>query len=137
VRRTLAGGFELDDDRSRVDVDEVHRFISEESYWAKGRPRELQERLIAQARRVVGVYHGGRQVGFARSFSDGAVCAYLADVYVLSEFRGRGLGGEIVREMVENDPDGVQHWLLNTADAHRLYERFGFERRGEKVMERK
>ena len=92
MRRELPDGFELDDDRSRVDVDAVHDYLANESYWAKGRPREVVERLVAEATRVVGLYREGRQVGFARVVSDGEVFAYLADVYVLEEARGRGLG---------------------------------------------
>ena len=136
MKRELGGGVELDDDPARIDVDAVQTFLANESYWAKGRQRELQEKLVREARRVLGLYHEGRQIGFARSFSDGHVCAYLADVYVLPEFRGRGLGVELVREAVERDPAGVRRWLLHTADAHGLYERFGFVRRGEKLMER-
>ena len=85
---------------------------------------------------MVGIYLDARQVGFARVVSDGHTVAYLADVYVLPEHRGHGLGVELVREAVERDPDGVTRWLLHTADAHALYERFGFVRRGERLMER-
>ena len=83
VRRTLTGGLELDDDPGRVDVDEVHRFLASESYWARGRSREAVERLVREADRVMGLYDGARQVGFARAVSDGVAVAYLADVYVL------------------------------------------------------
>ncbi len=102
--RRLEGGYELDDDRSRIDVDAVHEYLAGESYWARGRPRETVERLVREAHRVVGLYHDGRQVGFCRMFTDAVVLAYLADVYVLPEHRGRGLGVELVREMVENGP---------------------------------
>jgi GNAT superfamily N-acetyltransferase len=136
VRRELAGGFELDDDRARVDVDAVHRFLSEEAYWARGRSRETVERLIREASRVVGIYRDGTQVGFARAFTDGVSIAYLADVYVLPEFRGRGLGVELVREIVEGSPFADRKWLLHTADAHGLYARFGFGPPSERVLER-
>jgi len=102
VRRELSGGVELDDDRARIDVDEVHRFISTESYWGLGRPRELIERTVAGSARVLGLYDGEKQIGFARAVSDGVSLAYLADVYVLGAYRGRGLGYELVREMVED-----------------------------------
>jgi predicted N-acetyltransferase YhbS len=104
MRRELADGFELDDDSDRVDIDAVHAFISGESYWAPGRPRALVERLVREAARVVGLYKDGAQVGFARAATDGANVVYLADVYVLAEHRGRGLGLELVREMVDNGP---------------------------------
>src|SRR5438552_18064994 len=122
MQALLPGGFELDDDRSRIHVDAVHRFLSEESYWAKGRPRETVERLVREAARVVGLYKDGRQVGFCRAATDGVAYVYLADVYVLPEHRGRGLGVELVREMVERGPYAHLKWLLHTADAHSLYD---------------
>jgi ribosomal protein S18 acetylase RimI-like enzyme len=134
--RTLDGGLELDDSKERIDLDAVHGFLSEESYWANGRPRATQERLVHEASRVVGLYDGDRQIGFCRAFTDGLAVAYLADVYVLSEYRGRGLGEELVREMIENGPYAQVKWLLHTTDAHALYRKFGFEAPGYKVMER-
>jgi GNAT superfamily N-acetyltransferase len=134
--RELGGGYELDDDPARVDVDAVHRYLSEESYWAGGRARETVERLVREATRVVGVYFNGQQVGFARAFSDGVALAYLADVYVLPEHRGRGLGVELVREIVENGPLAGVRWILHTRDAHALYRRFGFGAPSERLMER-
>jgi GNAT superfamily N-acetyltransferase len=124
--RALDGGFELDDDRGRIDVDAVHAFISGESYWGRGRSRELVERTIAGSLRVVGLYLDEALVGFARAVSDGATVAYLADVYVLPAHRGKGLGVELVREIVENGPFAERQWVLHTRDAHSLYERFGF-----------
>jgi GNAT superfamily N-acetyltransferase len=137
VVRKLSNGLELDDSKERVDRAEVHRFLSEESYWAEGRPRETQDRLIDEASRVVGLYDGGRQIGFCRAFSDGVSLAYLADVYVLGEYRGRGLGEELVREMIENGPYAHVKWILHTTDAHPLYRKFGFEEPNYKVMERR
>lgn len=125
MRRALADGYELDDDRGRVDVDAVHAFITT-SYWAAGRPRETMERLVREATRVVGLYRDGTQLGFCRVVSDGEKFAFLADVYVLPEHRGRGLGVELVREAVETGPHADLAWHLMTKDAHGLYERFGF-----------
>lgn len=136
MRRWLPGGIELDDDRERVDVDAVHAFLSEHAYWARGRPRETVERLIREASRVVGLYEGERQVGFARTVSDGQSFAYLADVYVLPEHRGSGLGVELVREAVDNSPFADRRWLLHTEDAHALYEKLGFGPGGSNLMER-
>jgi GNAT superfamily N-acetyltransferase len=132
----LSDGLELDDDPARVDVDAVHEFLANESYWAKGRPRDIVERLVREAQRVVGLYDGARQVGFARAFTDGAVLVYLADVYVLTDYRGRGLGVELVREMVENGPYTRLRWMLHTRDAHALYRKFSFGGPSERVMER-
>ena len=136
MRRDLADGIELDDDPSRVDVDAVHDFLSNHAYWATGRPRETVARTIREASRVVGLYAGGRQVGFARAFTDGVAAVYLADVYVVSEFRRRGLGVELVREMVEGSPWPRLKWLLHTRDAHELYRRVGFGAPSERAMER-
>ena len=137
MRRELGGGIELDDDPARIDVDAVHDYLANESYWAEGRPRDTVERLVREAQRVVGVYDGERQVGFARAFSDGVSLVYLADVYVLPEYRGRGLGIELVREMVERGPLTDVRWILHTRDAHALYRKVGFEEPTERVMERR
>jgi GNAT superfamily N-acetyltransferase len=126
----------LDDDKARVDLADVHRWLSEEAYWAKGRARELQEQLVREAQRVAGLYDGERQIGFARAFTDGASFVYLADVYVLDEYRGRGLGVELVRFMVEDGPFADRRWILHTRDAHDLYRRFGFAEPSERLMER-
>lgn len=135
--RTLEGGYELDDDPGRIDVDTVHDYLANHSYWAEGRPRATVERLVREATRVVGLYADGRQVGFARAFSDGVALAYLADVYVLPEHRGRGLGVELVHEMIEKGPLAGVKWILHTRDAHDLYRRFGFGEPSERVLERR
>ena len=134
--RDLGDGYELDDDRDRIDVAAVHAFLSEHAYWALGRPRERQERLVRESSRVLGLYRDGAQVGFARAVSDGNSIAYLADVYVLPEHRGRGLGVELVREMVERGPFAHVRWILHTEDGHGLYVKLGFGPPGPKVMER-
>jgi len=136
VRRDLGDGFELDDDPARVDLDRVHAYLTNEAYWALGRPRDVQQRLVREAARVVGLYLDGEQVGFCRAATDGVSFVYLADVYVLPEHRGRGLGVELVREMIDNGPFAARRWLLHTRDAHDLYRRFGFGPPGERLMER-
>ncbi len=136
MRRELGDGFELDDDRARIDRDAVHAYLGGESYWAKGRTRERQDELIDASHRVVGLYRDGRQVGFARAVDcDAAGFVYLADVYVLEEARGRGLGLELVREIVENGPFAERRWVLHTRDMHRLYAKLGFGP-NERLMER-
>ncbi len=136
MRRGLPGGYELDDDVARIDIDAVHRYLSGESYWAGGRPREVVADLVRRAARVVGLYHATDQVGFARVHSDGHTLAYLADVYVLPGHRGDGRGVELVREAVEGSDLSRVRWLLHTKDAQTLYERFGFGPPSERVMER-
>jgi GNAT superfamily N-acetyltransferase len=136
VRRDLGDGYELDDDPARVDVDAVHDFLSNEAYWAIGRSRETVECLIGRSARVVSLFHEGRQVGFSRAVTDGTTVVYLADVYVLPEHRGRGLGLELAREMVERGPYADRKWILHTEDAHPLYRKLGFGAPSRKVMER-
>jgi GNAT superfamily N-acetyltransferase len=125
MRRELPGGYELDDDRARVDLDAVHEVLTE-SYWAIGRPLETVRRLVDGAARVVGLYREGRQVGFCRVESDGETFAFLFDVYVVPEHRGRGLGVELVREAVDLGPHRDLRWYLKTRDAHGLYRKLGF-----------
>ena len=136
MKRDLGDGYELDDDPSRIDRDAVHRYLSDESYWAGGRPREVMDELVDGAARVVGLYHDGRQVGFTRTISDRHTQSYLADVYVLEEHRGRGLGVELVRFTVEEGPFAHTKWFLHTADAHELYRKFGFDTPGDRTLER-
>lgn len=136
MRRDLGDGFELDDERARIDRVAVHRYLSEESYWARGRAREAQDALIDSSQRVVGLYRDGRQIGFSRTVTDGLVHAYLADVYLLEEFRGRGLGIELVRFSVDEGPFARCRWILHTADAHDLYRKLGFAEPDERLLER-
>jgi len=136
MRRELAGGYELDDDRGRVDVDAVHRYLSEEAYWVRGRDRDTIERLVRESTRVIGVYRGDEQVGFARVISDGSSMAWLGDVFVIEGHRGHGLGVALVREAVEHPEHRDLIWFLNTRDAHGLYTRFGFEAASDRTMVR-
>ncbi|HEV2981488.1 MAG TPA: GNAT family N-acetyltransferase [Solirubrobacteraceae bacterium] len=104
----------------------MHAFMTNCSYWARGRSLDTTTTAIAGSARVVGLYRDGAQVGFARAVSDGATYAYLADVYVLSDHRGHGLGLELVREIVDRGPLRGLRWALNTADAQELYAKLGF-----------
>ena len=112
-------------DRSRLDVDLVHRVLSA-TYWAKGIPRDIVERSIAGSI-AFGLFEAERQVGFARVVTDLATYAYLADVFVVEECRGRGLGDWLV-ESIRLHPQlqGLRRFFLGTEDAHSLYRRFGF-----------
>jgi GNAT superfamily N-acetyltransferase len=127
VKRALENGYELDDDPARLDREAIHAYLGGISYWAKGRSRERQDELIDASAHVVGLYKDGTQIGFARAVDcDAAGFVYLADVYVLDEHRGRGLGVELVREIVEHGPFAQRRWVLHTRDAHELYRKFGF-----------
>ena len=107
------------------------------SYWAAGRPRATQDHLIDGAQRVVGLYDGKKQVGFARAWTDGVSFVYLADVYVLDEYRGRGLGEALVRFMVDESDYANVRWILHTTNMHPLYRKLGFGDPDYKVMERR
>jgi GNAT superfamily N-acetyltransferase len=127
---------EFDDDKSRIDIEAIHAFLSTQAKWAIGRQLKTQQRLVDEASRVVGLYDGPRQIGFCRAVSDGVSFAYLADVYVLREYRGRGLGAQLVRYMIEDGRYENCRWLLHTPDMHRLYRKVGFTRPSQRVMER-
>lgn len=117
-------------DRVRIDVDAVHRWLSENAYWAAGRTIATQRRAIENSALVVGAYDAaGRQVGFARMVTDLATFAWLADVYVVAAVRGTGLGTAMVETIVEHpDVASIARQLLATRDAHGLYARFDYER---------
>ena len=126
MRRDIEGGIQIDDDRGRVDVDAVFRYLSEEAYWVRGRSRETIERLVSESVKVVGAYDGDQLVGFCRVVSDWSSVAWLGDVYVLEEYRRRGIGEALVREAVEDPRYRDLQWYLGTRDAHELYRKFGF-----------
>jgi ribosomal protein S18 acetylase RimI-like enzyme len=132
--RDLGEGYQLDDDRTRIDLAAVHDYLATQSYWAADRPLEVVEQQMRDSFRLVGLYHRGAQVGYCRIVSDGSNIGYIADVYVLPEHRGRGLGVELVREAVINGPR-VRRWLLHTKDAQGLYAKFGFGAPSQRLME--
>ena len=127
MQRPLENGYELDDDRARLDRAAIHAYLGGSSYWAQGRTRERQDELIDASDHVVGLYKDGAQIGFARAVDcDAAGFVYLADVYVLDGHRGHGLGVALVREIVERGPFADRRWVLHTRDAHALYAKLGF-----------
>lgn len=116
-------------DPGRIDADRVHHLLSEHSYWALGRSREVQDAAIAGSRNY-GIYdtETGQQVAYARVVTDGATFAWLCDVIVDPEIRGHGLGVRLVEGvMADLEPLGLKRMLLKTGDAHGLYEKFGFD----------
>ena len=116
---------EISTDPDRIDVDLVHRFLSA-SYWAEGRPRDVVERSIAHSI-CFGVYSNGRQIAFGRVVTDRAVFGYFADIFVLPEFRGRGVARRLLRAMLDHpDVARLNSVHLRTRDAHGLYAQFGF-----------
>ncbi len=119
------GGFLVSTDPARLDVDAIHAFLTS-SYWSPGIPRAVVERAIAGSI-CFGLFAGDRQIGFARVITDRATFVYLADVYVLDEHRGRGLGTWLVETVITHpELKGLRRFVLVTRDAHGLYEKFGF-----------
>jgi GNAT superfamily N-acetyltransferase len=116
----------ISDDPDRVDRSALWEFLSTEAYWGRWRERRDVEAQLDGAWRVVSARIGDRMVGFARAVSDGVSLAYLADVYVLDEVRGAGIGRAIVRLMIDDGPGAAFRWMLHTQDAHGLYLEFGF-----------
>ena len=127
VGRSVAG-YLFDADPARIDVDTVWHFLATDAYWARWRTRDVFERQLATAWRVVGAFEqsSGAQVGFCRAVSDGCAVAYLADVFVLPAHRGRGLGLGLVRAMIDDGPGARFLWMLHTRDAAGMYARVGF-----------
>jgi GNAT superfamily N-acetyltransferase len=120
-------GFVITDDRARIDVARVHRWLSEESYWAAGSSLDVVTRSIQGSISLGCFAPDGQQVGITRLITDGAVFALISDVFVDSEYRGLGLGKFLVQTAVEHpEVQGVRRMLLATSDAHELYRRFGF-----------
>lgn len=114
-------------DPSRFDIGLIHRFLSEESYWAKGVPRDVVERAFSNSINF-GVFHAvDGQVGYARVVSDHATFAYLADVFVLESHRGKSLSKILIKAVLAHpELQGLRRWALATRDAHDLYRQFGF-----------
>ncbi len=122
----LPEGYTISDDPALLDLDIVHAFIANESYWAKGIPKALVERTIANSL-CWGVYFEGKQIGFARVISDKATFAYLCDVFIAAGHRGKGLSKALVATILAHpDLQNLRRWMLVTADAQKLYEQFGF-----------
>jgi GNAT superfamily N-acetyltransferase len=119
------GEYQISTDRSRLEPDVIHRFLTR-SYWAAGIPIDVIKQSIENSLSF-GLFKNNCQIGFARVITDYATYAYLADVFVLDEFRGEGLGKWLV-EIVVSHPAllGLRRWMLATRDAHGLYKKYGF-----------
>ena len=119
------GEFEISTDPGRIDLAVIYEFLTN-SYWARGVPREIVQRSIRNSL-CFGIYRGAQQAGFARAITDRATFAYLADVFVIEPYRGRGLGKWLM-QCIRSHPQlqGLRRWSLITRDAHDLYRPFGF-----------
>ncbi len=122
----LPEGYTISTDPELLDMTVIHRYLSQDSYWAQNIPLEVVERCVKHSF-CFGIYYHGEQVGLARLVTDKASFAYLCDVFVLPAHRGKGLS-KILMETVHHHPDlqGFRRWILATRDAHGLYEQFGW-----------
>jgi len=130
--------YEISTDPSRLNLELIHDFLSNHTYWATGRVKDVVQRSIENSL-PFGIYHGPAQVGFGRVVTDYATFAWIADVFVLPEHRGRGLSKWLMEVMLAHPQlQGFRRWVLATKDAHGLYENFGFIKlhRPERWMER-
>ena len=118
---------QISTDKKKLDIDLIHEYLSNESYWAKGRDIEIIKRSIDNSL-CFGVYNNDRQIGFARVVSDFAVFAWIMDVFILKEHRGNGYSKLLMKSIMAHDKlQNLQRWGLGTDDAHGLYKQFGFQ----------
>jgi GNAT superfamily N-acetyltransferase len=120
------GEFEITTDQARFDLDVIHDYLAQESYWAQGIPRPTLEKSVRNSL-CFGLFEANRQVGLARVVSDYATIAYLGDVFVLPDYQGRGLAKWLMQCVVAHpDLQNLRRWILVTKDAHGLYRKYGF-----------
>jgi GNAT superfamily N-acetyltransferase len=125
IHECKRGEFTISTDAARLDLKVIHEFLTT-SYWAAGIPLDVVKRSIEHSLSF-GVYHQDRQVGFARVITDYATFAYLADVFVIEDYRGQGLAKWLVEVIVAHpELQGLRRWMLATRDAHTLYGKVGF-----------
>ena len=130
IYETSQNEFVISTDKSKLNVDTIHNYLCNESYWAKNIPVEIVKKSI-DGSCCFGLYVNensiSKQIGFARVISDCATFGYLADVFILDAYRGKG-SSKWLMETIMNCPDlqGLRRWLLATKDAHGLYTKFGF-----------
>lgn len=118
-------GYTISTEKEKLDIDFIHSFLTR-SYWAEGIPKDVIKRSVDGAL-CFGVYEGEKQVGFARMITDKATFAYLADVFIIEEYRGRGLSKWLMKVIMSHpDLQGLRRMMLATRDAHKLYAQFGF-----------
>jgi GNAT superfamily N-acetyltransferase len=128
--------YAISTDKTFLDVGMIHTYLSKESYWADNIPFETVKRSIENSM-CFGVYYEGKQIGFARLITDKATFAYLADVFILDEHRGKGLSKWLMQTIHDHPGlQGLRRWMLGTRDAHGLYEQFGWTVLSEEVRPR-
>ena len=126
MQTELGNGYIISDDKTLLQLQVIHDYLSHQSYWAKGIPMDVVQKSI-EGSYCVGVYLGEEQVGFARLITDFATFGYLADVFVLEPHRGKGLSKDIMKFLMGQEwVQGLRNTMLGTQDAHGLYQQFGF-----------
>lgn len=137
-REWQRGEYTISNDIERLDASLIHDFLNNQSYWAKGRTLETVRRSLQNSLNF-GLYQNGEQIGYARVVTDFATFAWLADVFVLEPYRGKGLAKWLMETVLAHpELQGFRRWVLATKDAHSLYRHFGFNelKRPERWMER-
>jgi GNAT superfamily N-acetyltransferase len=118
--------FVISTDKAKLDINAIHGFLSKEAYWSLNIPKETVKTAIDNSL-CFGVYENNKQIGFARVISDFATIAYLGDVYVLEEYRGKGLSKWLMETIMSHpNVQGLRRWILLTGDAHGLYRQYGW-----------
>lgn len=123
-------------DKTKLDIDTIYHYLMQESYWAQGIPKAVVEKSITNSL-CFGLYEESKQIGFARLVTDKATFAYLADVFVLPDHRGKGLSKWLMQTIhAHPELQTLRRWMLGTRDAHSLYEQFGWTRFTEAISQR-
>jgi GNAT superfamily N-acetyltransferase len=130
IYETSQNGFSISTDKTKLNIETVHNYLCKESYWAKNIPVDTVHKSIAGSC-CFGLYKnensGATQIGFARVITDFATFGYLADVFIIESYRGKGLAKWLMETVLQHpDLQGLRRWLLATRDAHNLYKKFGF-----------
>lgn len=126
IREANRNDFSISTDNDKLDITSIHKFLSNETDWAYGIPIQKVKKSIENSLNF-GLYHKNKQIGFARIISDYSTIAYLGDVYILKEYRGKGLSKWLMNEITEHpNLQGLRRWILLTDTAEWLYKKFGF-----------
>ncbi|WP_422660630.1 GNAT family N-acetyltransferase [Paenibacillus sp. EC2-1] len=129
------GDYVISTDKARLNYETIHSLIGG-SYWANNRPKERMNRAI-ETSLCYGVYHGNRQIGFARIITDWATTYWLCDVIIDDEYQGQGIGKKLIETITTSEDLKDLSGFLGTADAHGLYEQYGFQRNADRFMVRR
>ncbi len=127
MRKRIDDNYYINDDKKELQLDVIHQYLSEESYWAQKIPIEVVAKSIEHSKSI-GVFYKKEQIGFARVLTDYATFAYIGDVFILENHRKKGLSKALVRYILDHpELQGLRRWILMTHDAHGLYEQFDFK----------